>query len=190
LEDTVQSLDKLNPFLSAGYVAVDAEFNRLGFKCRQYVAVEYTIGLSNTGFGPMNLNADSIERAGMIEMIRWQPRLEEFLFYFPRWLHLYNQLSVLYQQYCEKVAQNFKSLMKEIDEELGGERKDFERVFAAKAREYGPSKGILFELKKGTVLSVEEYIQVTRNKAVLGDFLQHMNGKDNVESKEKEDDDV
>lgn len=204
-EETLESADKLNPFLSAGYVVVDNHFNRLGFKCRQYVAVECTIGFSNTGFGPMNLNADSIERAGMIDLIRWQPKLEEFLFYFPRWLPLYQQLLPLYLEYCKGVEEKYHNLLKEIEEEEekktgkeveesgnegnnenDSEKKGFVRAFATKAREFGTVKAILFELKKGTVLSVQEYIQVTRNKAIVADFLQHMNKQD-IKDAEKED---
>eukprot|EP01087_Luapelamoeba_hula_P014826 TRINITY_DN4398_c0_g1_i2.p1 TRINITY_DN4398_c0_g1~~TRINITY_DN4398_c0_g1_i2.p1 ORF type:complete len:570 (+),score=67.43 TRINITY_DN4398_c0_g1_i2:508-2217(+) len=177
--DVVAAAQKLNPFMCAGFIVVDNRtFNRVGAKSKQHLAVECTIGSTNVGFGPMNLNADNLLAADIIELIRWGAhQTAEFLQEFPQWRQLYARLMVPYEAYCQAQEDKYLALLAEItaEAEQMPTNCNKDRLFASKASTVGgESKAVLFDLKKHTVLSAREFIQVTRAKGFLKHLMAHM----------------
>jgi len=132
-----------------------SSFQRLRIPSPQYVAIHSTMLFANLGFGPFNLNADNIEREGMLEMVRLNIT-EEFLYYFPKWKSLHQQVLQNFNLFCEDIEEDYKSLESVKDQ----------KEFAAKAKELSNSV-ILFDLRKGTFYSVKEFMKFTRNKSIL-----------------------
>jgi hypothetical protein len=69
---------------------------------------------------------------------------------------LHEKLLPIYLNFCEEVQTAFSALQAEEDK----------KTFAAKAKSF-PFSTILFHLKEGTCLSVQDFLETTRNKTIL-----------------------
>ncbi|KAL6078781.1 hypothetical protein QOT17_001411 [Balamuthia mandrillaris] len=154
-----------NPFVCSGFVltrnTAKGSRRRLCLESSQYVALQSTMNLPNKGFGPMNLNADNLEAEGMLLEIVRRGISHEFLAYFgDKWAELHRSCWEAYISFCEDVKQCYLQLLDSFQED--------QKAFARGVNSYPAAyRSILFGLRKHSVLSVEEYLQVTRNKVVL-----------------------
>lgn len=106
----------------------------------------------------MNLNADNIVPETMAELVR-VGHAEKFLLHFPRWNPLYLKTKEIYNRYCAEISKSFEEVSKIEDP----------KEFADKVVGV-PHSTILFELQKGIILSVEEFLRSTRNKQTIKSF--------------------
>lgn len=57
----------------------------------------------------MNLNADNMEKEGMLELVRFHIA-DEFLHFFPKWKSLHDSIKLKYVDFCLHLSKIFHGL--------------------------------------------------------------------------------
>jgi hypothetical protein len=187
LEEAKAVAESLNPFQSAGFVAVDSFYQRLEILSRQFVAASSCLLLTvnrvppslsfsfflargnttnslslsfkkNPGFGPFNLNADNVGEEDMLSMIR-SGTAPELVLYFPKWLDLYRRMNEVYLQICHPINSAFREIFAATTASTK-ESGEAIKVFAEAAKKFEFST-ILFSMRNGETNSAQEFFSVS-----------------------------
>jgi tRNA splicing ligase len=134
-QDIIQTIEKLDPFESEGYVVCDAKFRRIKVKSPQYVAwAHFRSSFSTRKMLQIILNHEG----------------EEFLAYYPEWTNLYHE-----------ITEKYENLVKEIETVYNQHQSIAIQKDFALAVKHLPYSGILFSLRSGRCATIKEALANT-----------------------------
>ncbi len=133
IENVLDSVEKLNPLESEGFIVCDANFNRVKVKNAQYVAMSHL--------------AQNMSFRSMLEVIR-KNESSEFLVHFPEFAELFYKTKIKYESLISEINGFFEGI-KHISNQ-----KDF--ALLATQKTYSAA---LFRMKAGKVRSFKDYLK-------------------------------
>lgn len=146
LESATASLENVSAFDQEGYVVVDKNWNRIKIKSPQYVRMHH-------------LRSDFSQRK-CVEIIL-NGEADEFISYFPE----FTKEFIEYQIKIDTLTKNVLDKFDEIKHHTN------QKDFALEAIKYNYN-GILFALKKGDIVNVNEYLKKLHIKRTI-ELLEH-----------------
>eukprot|EP01127_Copromyxa_protea_P000695 TRINITY_DN1059_c0_g1_i3.p2 TRINITY_DN1059_c0_g1~~TRINITY_DN1059_c0_g1_i3.p2 ORF type:complete len:404 (-),score=57.93 TRINITY_DN1059_c0_g1_i3:2087-3298(-) len=102
MEDVHGATIRLDPFLQAGFVAVDKNYNMIQFISDQYVSASVSFGFMNK-FNPFNLGADNFASECLLDVVRFNV-VKRFILHHPKW-----------KTHVEEQVRIFEEVLKDIN---------------------------------------------------------------------------